>query len=333
MWRDLKLALRGFRRTPAFTIVAVASLALGIGANTAIFSFVNVMLLKRLAVPEPERLVTLAETRGREISGLVGRMRTVEELAKRSPAFDGLFGWFAKPVNFSSGDAGQWVMGELVTGQYFRTLRVKPAAGRLFTDDDVRNAMGDPVCVLSYALWQREFAGDSSIVGRAVLLNGHAYRVIGVTARGFRGAKLERRADVQIPATRISDFMPAFGSDTGVDWLKTLSWLTPMARLKPGITRIAAQEQTQRVFRQIEIEDSDGREAGEQLSLVLENGGQGLNTMRSEFGRPVMVLMAVVGVVLLVACANLANLLLARERRHAPKNLGCASRLGHHAGD
>ncbi|MGI9074217.1 MAG: ABC transporter permease [Bryobacteraceae bacterium] len=152
MWQDIKLALRGFRRTPAFTIVAVASLALGIGANTAIFSFVNVILLKRLAVPEPERLVTFAETRGRETSG---RTRTVEELAKRSSAFDGLFGWFAKPVNFSSGDAGQWVISELVTGQYFRTLKVKPAVGKLLTDDDVRNAAGNPVCVLSYALAAR----------------------------------------------------------------------------------------------------------------------------------------------------------------------------------
>jgi len=136
MWQDFKLALRGFRNTPAFTMVAVASLALGIGANTAIFSFVNAILLKRLPVPESERLVRFAEIRGGETSGAVWRKRTVEELAKRSPAFDGLFGWFAKPVNFSSGDTGQWVMGELVTGQYFRTLEVKPEAGGSSSEPD-----------------------------------------------------------------------------------------------------------------------------------------------------------------------------------------------------
>ena len=121
-------------------------------------------------------------------------------------------------------------------------------------------------------LWQREFAGDSGVVGRTVFLNGHAYRVIGVTAHGFYGAELQHHFDVQIPATRIGDFIPAFGSDTGVDWLKTLSWLTPMARLKPGITRIAAQEQTQRVFRQIEKENSSGHDAGKQPGLMLEDG-------------------------------------------------------------
>jgi predicted permease len=327
MWQDLRFALRGFRKTPAFTVVALASLALGIGANTAIFSFVNAILLKRLPVPAPERLVTFAETRSGQTSGTVWRVRTLEELAKRSSVFDGLFGWFAKPVSFSTGDTARWMMGELVTGQYFQTLKVKPAIGRLFTDHDVRNAIGNPVCVLSYGLWQREFVGDADVVGRTVLLNGHAYRVLGVTARGFHGAELQHRFDIQIPATRIGDFMPAFRSDTGVDWLKKLSWLTPMARLKPGIMRSAAQEQTQRVFRQIEIENSGGRDTGEQPSLVLEDGSQGFNTMRSEFGRPVMALMAVVCVVLLVACANLANLLLARAQARA-KEFGVRVSIG-----
>lgn len=316
VWRDIRHAIRGLRRSPAFTATAVVSLALGIGANTAIFSFVNAILLKRLAVPEPERLVTFAENYRGEPSAKVWRMRTVDELAQRNSVFSGVFGEFAKAVSFSTGDTAQWLMGELVTGEYFQTLEVKPAIGRLLTDDDVRNAIGNPVCVLSYSLWQREFAGDPGVVGGRVLLNGHAYRVLGITAKGFHGVQLQYRFDVQIPATRVGDFMPAFGGGTGVDWLKTLSWLTPMARLKPGLTRLEAQDKMQRTLREMRIEEN-GRQAGEAPNLQVEDGSQGLNSMRKSFGRPVLVLMGVVGVVLLIACANLANLLLARAQTRA----------------
>jgi predicted permease len=317
IFQDARHALRGLRRSPAFTAIAIASLALGIGANTAIFSFVNAILLKRLPVPEPERLVTFAETYRGERAGAVWRMRTVDELSKRATAFDGMFGWFAKPVSFSTGETAQWVMGELVTGPYFRTLQVKPAIGRLLNDDDVRDANANPVCVLSYDFWQREFAGDPGVVGRSVFLNGHAYRVLGVTARGFYGANLQRRFDIALPATRIGDVMPAFGAATGVDWTRSLSWLSPMARLKPGINRTEAQQQTQRLFRQIETEINAGQNPGSPTELLLEDGSQGFNIMRSDFGRPVLVLMGVVALVLLVACANLANLLLARAQSRA----------------
>jgi predicted permease len=301
--QDTRHAWRGLRRSPAFTAIAIASLALGIGANTAIFSFVNAILLKRLPVPEAERLVTFAETRGGEHSGFVWSMPTVDEFAKRASSFDGMFGWFAKPVSFSTGDTAQWVMGELVTGQYFRTLQVKPAVGRLLNEDDVRNAKGNPVCVLSYGFWQREFAGDPGVVGRNVFLNAHAYRVLGVTARGFYGAVLQRRFDVAVPATRVGDFMPAFA---GVDWLNKLSWMIPMARLKPGVSRVQAEKETERLA-------PDWRNR----RVSLEDGSQGINPMRSDFGRPLLALMAVVALVLLVACANLANLLLARAQARA----------------
>ena len=306
IFQDVRHALRGLRRSPAFTAVAVASLAFGIGANTAIFSFVNAILLKRLPVPEPERLVTFSQMYRGKRSGVVWPFGAVEELSKQVPALDGVFGWFAKPVSFSSGDTARWVMGELVTGQYFRTLQVKPATGRLLTDDDVRDAKGNPVCVLSYGFWQSEFSGDPQVVGRKVFLNGHAYRVLGVAARGFFGAELQRRFDVAIPATRVGDFMPAFGAGSGTDWMRGLSWLNPMARLKPGLTRTEAQRQMQPAVRQNDPEAK--------ADLSLEDGSQGFNTMRSDFGRPIIVLMAVVALVLLVACANLANLLLARAQ-------------------
>jgi predicted permease len=300
--QDSRHALRGLRRSPVFTVMAIASLALGIGANTAIFSFVNALLLKRLPVPHPERLVTLLVVDHGERGGVVWRMQDVDALAKKATTLHGLFGWFSQPVSFSAGDSARWIVGEMVTGQYFQTLQVQPAVGRLLGDDDVRNATGNPVCVLSYTFWRREFNGDPGVVGRNVILNGHAYRVLGVTMRGFTGAALEQRLDVVVPATRIVDFMPAFGGD----WLSRLSWMAPMARLKPGVSRDQAA-------REIGRQSPDWRER----ELVLDDGSQGFSGMRRSFGRPALALMAVVALVLLVACANLANLLLARSQARA----------------
>jgi putative ABC transport system permease protein len=175
MGKDFKFAIRILRKNAGFTAVAIASLVLGIGANTAIFSFVNAILLTQLHVPQPDRLVTFAETYRGETAGHVWKLSTVDELAKRSPVFSGVFGWFAKPISFSTGDTAHWVFGELVTAQYFETLQVKPAVGRLFTEKDVHDALTNPVCVISYGLWHREFDGDYAVVGRNVLLNGHSY--------------------------------------------------------------------------------------------------------------------------------------------------------------
>ena len=300
--QDSRHALRGLRHSPVFTVIAIASLALGIGANTAIFSFVNAILLRRLPIPHPERLVTFALVDHGERGGVVLRMQNVNDIAKQATTLDGMFGWFTRQVSFSIGDSARWVNGEIVTGQYFQTLQVQPAVGRLFDDDDVRNAIGSPVCVLSYSFWQREFNGDSGVVGRNILLNGHSYRVLGVTARGFTGAAVEQRFDIVVPATRIADFMPAFDSDR----LSRLSWMAPMARLKPGVSRSQAAKEIERA-------SPDWRKR----HLVLEDGSQGFNRMRSSFGQPALALMAVAALVLLVACANLANLLLARSQARA----------------
>jgi predicted permease len=300
--KDARHALRGLRRSPMFAVVAIVSLALGIGANTAIFSFVNAILLKRLPVPHPERLVRLAVVDRGERRGVVWRMQDINATAKKATTLDGLFGWFSGPVSFSTGDSARWIVGEMVTGQYFRTLEVQPAVGRLFGDDDVSNATGNPVCVLSYAFWRSEFNGHSGVVGRNVVLNGHPYRVLGVAARGFTGAALDQRFDVVVPATRIVDFMPALGGAR----LSQLSWMAPMARLKSGVSQAQAAKEIDR-----QSPDWDKRE------LVLEDGRQGFNRMRRSFGKPVLALMAVVALVLLVACANLANLLLARAQARA----------------
>ena len=317
--RDGRYALRGLRRSPLFTWMAVASLALGIGANTAIFSFVDAVLIQRLPVPEPDRLVTFAQTHRGERTGVVWPLRTIDQLNERSPAFFGVFGWASMPVNLSIGDNGQRINGELVTGRYYRTLRVDPAVGRLLSDDDVRNAVADPVCVLGYGLWQRAFGGDPGVVGRTVFLNGHGYRVIGVTARGFNGAELNHRFDVGMPATRVGDFMPLFGGASGVERLNNMSWLRPMGRLETGVARAEAERQARLVLQQVDPDRLD--------QLWLEDGTQGFNTIRPRFGRPVQVLMGVVALVLLVACANLANLLLVRAQARA-REFGVRLSLG-----
>ncbi len=308
--QDGRYALRGLRRSPVFAWVAVASLALGIGANTAIFSFVDAVLLQRLAVTEPDRLVTFARTHRGERTGVVWTTGTVDALAERTPAFAGVFGWFSRPINLSAGgDGGGWVTGELVTGRYYRTLRVTPAVGRLLDDDDVRNAGADPVCVIGHGLWQRAFGGDPGVVGRTVFLNGRGYRVVGVTERGFHGAELHRRFDVGVPATRAGDFLPAFSGAAGALRLDGLSWLVPMARLQDGVTRAEAERQARLALRAID--------PGRQGELWLDAGTQGLNTAGSTFGAPVLAAMGLASLVLLVACANLANLLLARAQARA----------------
>ena len=317
--QDVRHALRGLRRSPLFAWIAIASLALGIGANTAIFSFVDAILIQRLPVPEPERLVTFAQTHRGERTDVVWPLKTIDALNEGTPAFAGVFGWFSRPINLSTGDDGRWVSGEFVSGQYYRTLQVTPALGRLLNDDDVRNAIADPVCVLGHGLWQRAFGGDPGVVGRTVLLNGHGYRVVGVTARGFRGAELHSRFDVGVPATRIGDFMPAFGGASGVERINTVSWLVPMARLDTGVARVDAERQARLALQEID--------PGRQGRLWLEEGTQGFNTTRPQFGRPVVVSMGVVGLVLLVACANLSNLLLARAQARSHE-LGVRRSLG-----
>ena len=317
--QDVRYAIRGLRRSPLFAWIAIASLALGIGANTAIFSFVDAILIQRLPVPEPDRLVAFAQTHRGERTAVVWPLSTIDALAEGTPRFSGVFGRFARPINLSTGGDGRWINGELVTGRYYRTLGVRPAIGRLLNDEDVRNAIADPVCVLSHGLWQRAFGGDPGVVGRTVLLNGQDYRVVGVTASGFHGAELHRRFDVAVPATRIGDFLPAFGGASGVERMNTVSWLAPMGRLGDGVTRTEAQQQARLALREID--------PARQGQVWLEDGTQGFNTVRREFGRPVLVLMAVAGLVLLVACANLANLLLAGAQARSGE-LGIRLSLG-----
>ena len=279
IWRDGRYACRRLGRSPLFACVAISSLSLGLGANTAIYSFLHAILLDRLPVYEPERLVAFTQAYGPETRGVVWTLGVVDEFNERSNAFDGVFGWWSRPVRLSSGGPARWVNGELVTGEYYRTLRVEPTVGRLLDGGDVRNAAAAPVCVISYDFWQREFAGDPAAVGQLLTLNGRGYRIIGVTARGFHGAEMNRRFDIAVPATRVGDFMPSFDGPSGAERRRSMSWLVPMGRLGSGVTKSEAERDARLVSREM------GRR---QVELLLVDGSQGINTIEPEFGRPLL---------------------------------------------
>jgi predicted permease len=315
--QDLRYAFRSLRGSPVFALVAILSLGLGIGANTAIFSFVNALLFKHLPVPDADRLVTLSEYRNGKHINDVFSLPMIAELDKRNQAFDGLLGRYPVRVSLNTDHGAEPLNGEVVTGKYFTTLQVKPALGRLLNDDDdVQAGTGNPVCVISYALWQARFGGDPHILGRTLLLSAHPYSVVGVTEKGFFGPQMQSRIDLQIPVSRAGDFM----NGPFVTMLKSsnFTWLEPLARLKPGLTLRRAEAMVNPLCRALRLElvDPSVRSKIQMTTFRLFDGSQGMNVDDTYF-KPVTILMGVVGLVLLIACANVANLLLARAGSRA----------------
>ncbi len=245
VFRDCRFALRQCRKNPGFTAAAVLSLALGIGANTALFSFVNSILLRRLPVPDADRLVLL-KSAGEPVRLSYDQLN---ELNRQTTELDGLSGSFALDVSAIFGDHPQWISAELVTGEYFRTLQIKPERGRLLTQRDLDDAAGNPVCVISYRLWHSHFRGAPDTLGRSIRLNMRRYKIIGVTERGFTGSDLQRPADLQIPATRLIDYMPAFVGIPNFHWRSRLSLFATIARLSPHASRASAAAQLTRLNR------------------------------------------------------------------------------------
>ncbi len=302
--RDLRFALRQCRKNPAFTASAVLSLALGIGANAALFSFVNAVLLKQLPVPRATQLVVLKNAG----EPLTLSYRQLNELNRQATHTDGLLGTRPLDVSIMFGDHPQWFSAELVTGDYFRTLQIKPERGRLLTQRDLDDAEANPVCVISYRLWRDQFRGAADVVGRTIRLNTRLYKIVGVSERGFTGPDLQRPIDLQIPATRLIDYMPAFVGIPHFDWTSRLSLFSAMARLKPEATRAAAAGQLTRLNRTYLASAKLHNYAA---AVQLGDGSAGF-VSSSKLAKPASILLAVSLVVLLIACANLATLLLSR---------------------
>ena len=305
LWQDLRYALRLLGRAPGFTSVAVLSLALGIGANAAIFAFVDAVLLKSLPVADPGRLVLVRARHAVHGVNTSFGYPFFHELERGNDVFSGMVAHFQVLVNLTSNDTTQRQKGELVNGGFFQTLGVRPALGRLLTPEDDGAEGAHPVCVISYQLWQSRFGGDPNILEKTISLNTQPFRIVGVTEPAFRGPELQGNFDLQIPMSMTKLFLNM--ERDGKGW----SWLQIMGRLKPGVSMQHAQASIDSLARGL---DAGGPKF---VAYFLVAGRQGFGGVRGRFQNPVIILMALSGLVLLIACANLANLLVAKaaERR------------------
>src|SRR5215208_375763 len=303
--QDLRFAMRRLSKSPGFTLVAVVSLALGVGANTAIFSLVNTVLLRPLPVARPERLVSVSVL-GKDDSMLAFSYPTYKDYRDRGgDVLAGLFAERLAPVSLSRAGDNERVWGYLVTGNYFEVLGVSAARGRTFTSEEDRAPLSAPVAVLSHACWQRRFGGDPAVVGRDVLLNGHTFRVVGVMPEGFAGAEIVYTPEVWVPMTMQEWIEP------GNAWLERRGTqnIFGVGRLKDGVTREQAEASLNVLAEQVGREYPDTNEG---QKIVLVPPGFIVPQLRGAVVGFAAVLMSAVGLVLLIACTNLANLLLAR---------------------
>ncbi|MCA1817263.1 MAG: ABC transporter permease [Acidobacteria bacterium] len=313
LWQDLRYGARTMIQTPGFTLVAVVSLALGIGANTSIFSFVNAVLLKLPAVSDPARLVYVFSG-NRSTPYNVASYPDYVDLRDRNRSFAGLAAF--SPIGVSMTEAGEpdSVSGLIVAGNYFDLLGVRAERGRTFQPEEDKIGAAAPVVVISHALWRSRFGGDESVVGRKLLLNGQPFTVIGVAPAGFDGAQVGRTNDIYVPMAMQAVVRPPRGGYSGEMNPDLLSkrgprWLDMVGRLKPGVTPAQAQVEMSALAAQLAAAYPDTNKDVTAAVTPMSQGDPG------ERGRLVSVatlLLAVVGLVLLIACANVANLLLAR---------------------
>jgi predicted permease len=318
IWQDVRLGARMMRRRPVFAAVAILSLAVGIGANTAVFSFVNAVVLKTLPAPGSDRFVLIRQAnRQFGIETCCFKYGFFKELRKQDPDFEDMLAFYAGDVTLTDSGQTERLRAEFVSGDYFRMLGVRAAAGRLLEETDDGAASSGAVCVISYRLWQERFGGKADVVGKSVLLDREPFQIVGVAQAGFTGTSLHEPHDLQIPPSMLSKFTGFTRDNDG--------WAQIIARLRPGVRMEQAQTRLNVIGKQIQPATySPSAAIGD---FLLRDGSQGAGSKKEQFGRSVLLLLILVGVLLLIACANLAALLLVRSVERA-KEAGMRIALG-----
>jgi putative ABC transport system permease protein len=321
---DLRLAVRGLRRSPLFATVATLSLALGIGANTAIFTLIDQILLRKLPVKDPDQLVMLYQEGAHNGSNVGSRMHSYpiyKDYQKRGEPLAEVLCRRLVPASISVNQRTERVEAEIVSGNYFTMLGVKPAIGRVFNSkEDDQIYQGHPAVVLGYDYWVSRFARDSNVIGKKILVNNYPMIIVGVSAAGFVGLDPTRSPQIRVPILMMPVMMPEW------TWIhmddRRTRWVQVFARLRPGWTPTTAEAPMQGLFTQIRAYETTLPAAKDWSAyskdqflrgrLIVTPAAVGYSGLRNDFSTPLVVLMCMVGLVLLIACANVANLLIAR---------------------
>jgi predicted permease len=342
--RDLRYAWRGLARSPLFTLVALASIALGIGANTAIFTLVDEVLLRVLPVKDPEQLVLFSGSRYHYGNNSGGNMlsfpmyedfrdnfvdrgdapalarvsQPVPDPAPTPKIFSGMFSRRAVAMNVGIDGQTERVPGEIVSGAYFQVLGVRAAIGRVVTPDDERERHGSPIAVLSYDYWRNRFGADPGVIGKRITVNNQALTIVGVSQAGFDGVDIGYVPSLRVPVTMKAEMTPNWDDMDN----RRSRWVNVFARLKPAVTKDQALAALQPYFhglleQEVLMSPFSGttaytREQFLKGQMSLLPASQGRSPIRQQLSQPLWLLLGIVAGVLLIACANVASLLIAR---------------------
>ncbi|MGH9160162.1 MAG: ADOP family duplicated permease [Vicinamibacteraceae bacterium] len=320
---DIRSASRALVRTPGFTLIAVVTLALGVGANTAIFSLLDKLLFESLPVERPRELVMLNPNGSRDgwVAGpMTWSYPAYTGIRDRQRVFTGLLAERTDAVNFAIGRVTEQVTASVVSGNYFDVLGVRTLVGRALSSDDDRVFGGHPVAVLTHGFWVERLGGRPDVVGRTIRLNGHPFTVVGVSEKGFDGLEVGGSVDVIVPVAMLRQVATYGDALTS----RRSHIFQIYGRLKPGLSRDEAAAQLQPVYLaelEQDVAATQARgprdEGWKQRRLLLEDGHRGSSGLRDDLAPPLTALMAMTGVVLLIACANIAGLLMARAAARA----------------
>ena len=300
--RDVRYSLRMIGRAPAFTLIAVLTIALGVGANTAIFSLVNTVLLRLLPVARPHELFFI-QSAGSDGRGGTPPYPYFERLRAETSSFDGIVAFATDELRIEIDGTPEQVFGQIASGDYFDVLGLRPAAGRLLTPDDEK--LDPPVAVIGYGYWQRRFGSDPGAIGRSLTFSDRTFIIVGVTHREFWGLQPGRQIDVTLPITQAGRML----ANT-----KTWSWFNAVARLRPGIPVEQATAQADTIFQLFMDTGVQSEEMRRKRfnRIELSSAARGLDRLRTRFSKPLYALTVVAALVLLIACVNLGNLLAVR---------------------